>query len=135
MAKMANKEDMAQLAFHYERICQIIVYFKSERDRDEDDEEQMSEIPSWFDSKFISSPKHLEENYDEKSKTHFLVIEQCTDGKMVKSRTPISEEESATLQGMADKNKHPFSFHISRVLSRFMFFPKSAMSEPFKMVK
>ena len=38
------------------------------------------------------------------------------------------------LQGMADKNKHPFSFHISRVLSRFMFFPKSAMSEPFKMV-
>ena len=81
MAKMANKEDMAQLAFHYERICQIIVYFKSERDRDEDDEEQMSEIPSWFDSKFISSPKHLEENYDEKTKMHFLVSEQCTDGK------------------------------------------------------
>ena len=98
MAKMANKEDMAQLAFHYERICQIIVYFKSERDRDEDDEEQISEIPSWFDSKFISSPKHLEENYDEKTKIHFLVSEQCTDGKMVKSRTPISEEESATLK-------------------------------------
>ena len=49
-------------------------------------------------------------------------------------RSLSAVENSACLQGMADKNKHPFSFHISRVLSRFMFFPKSVMSEPFKMV-
>ena len=116
MAKMANKEDMAQLAFHYERICQIIVYFKSERDRDEDDEEQMSEIPSWFDSKFISSPKHLEENYDEKTKTHFLVSEQCTDGKMVKSQTPISEEESATLKRANEIIGQIYPFDIGKTM-------------------
>ena len=102
-----------QLALRYYRLLQIVQYFRGPED-DLEKDDMKDNIPAWFESKIISSPKCLEENYDSDTDIHFLVKEDCIDGKIVKTRKDLSKEDFATLKRANDMIAKFEPFNINK---------------------
>ena len=98
MARARPEMLMHQLALRYYRLLQMVQYFRG----DEECLDKEDRKPAWFESKIISSPKRLGENYDSENGIHFIVKEDCVDGKNVKIRKDLSVEDFANLKRAND---------------------------------